>query len=642
MSGVVSKPSAGQGAEPTAADLTPGRPTLLVQMAAKMSRDSVFYTVVTGFVFPVGLLNALVLTHYMSSSQYGQLGILFFVSGLMSVVLNLLFLRGTERQVWGASDEGVDVDVAELVEAHRRPRVLGTGLVMSVVIGVLAVAATIPIAPWLSQVLVHTSRLSAAVIWTAVAGALGSTWRLTANIGRWERRRAGFGWVWVLRPSFALIIAWLLVANGYGVAGAMAATAIGTLLSMLIGLFASRHSYELTLDRQAVRDIARTSARFAAMVLGLFVLHNGDVFFLSRFASNSQVGVYKLATNLSSIVSYAVSAFLMAWAPLEFSTLFQAAYERHGKERVRAEFLHYYLLFGIFVVLLLAALATPLVSLFSPSYSSAAGFVAITGAGYLAYGLFLVVARSSSFEHRYFVYGTAAVLAAGALAATSLLLGPPLGGYGVAIGDIVGGLAGVAVIVFVAYNWGEVPHADLWRIGALLLIGGACWALGGPVAHLDHTFEPLIALASVVLFVVAVLATGVIPAHQRSTLWAIARNSVRSRTPAEPVLARTAALPFTDRQILAALTRDHQTPAGVSARTGLPEDTVRRRLVATLRLLSGAGVPSDDDLDISEYLLDSDSITQRDAVARELWQRGVDPLHLHQIELTFNTLEERT
>lgn len=616
------------------------RPSLLVQMATRIGRDSAFYTAVTGSVFPIAFVNAIVFTHYMTTSEYGQLAVLFFVSGLMTVVLNLFFLRGTERQVWGASDEGVDVDAAELVEVHERPRVLGTGLWMSAVVGCIAVALTVPFASQISQVLVDTPHLANAVILTSVSGALGGTWRLAANIGRWERRRRGFGLVWVLRPSLALVIGFALVATGHGVAGAVAGTAIGTAISLLVGLVISRRSYQPVMDRLAFGRIARSSANFAAMVIGLFILHNGDVFMLSRFASTADVGVYKLATNITSVISYAVSAFLMAWSPLEFSTLFKATYERHGKDRLRGEFAHYYLIFGIFLVLLLAALATPLISLFASSYSSASGYVAITGLGYLAYGIFLVIARSSAFPRRYFVYGIAALVSGAGLILTSFILGPSIGGYGVAIGDIVGGLAGIAVIVFVAAIWGDLPAVNAFRVAGLLLIGGACWALGGPLADQAGSFDAALKIASVILFPLGLLATGVIPVSQRGALLAILRNSVRRGMRPDELIARADKLPRTERQILLALTRDHDRVANLSAKTGLPERSVRLTLVTALRRLSAAGPPGAEDYEISEFLLHTDSITERDAIARALWDEGVEPVDLHEIDFTFRALYE--
>ncbi len=443
------------GAGPIPASLP--RANLLVQMGAQLGRYVGFYTVVIGSIFPIALINTAVLTRYMPPAQFGRLSVLYFASALESIVLNLVALRGTERQVWGTSDEGVDVDQAELVEASERPRVLGTGLAISFIVAMLAIAIVIPAAPAISSWLVGTRRLSNAVIWAGVSGGLGSVWRLAVNIPRWERRRMLFGITWVARPVVAVALTWPLVAAGFGITGAIAATAIGTVVSVVLCLVFTHHSYRLTFDRGAAVKIIRSSADFASMVIGLYILHSGDVFFLSRFASSANVGVYRLATNLTSIISYWVSSFLMAWAPLEYSPLFRAAYDRHGRDETRMAFLTYFMLFGVLFVLLLAALATPLVGIFSSSYRGASGFVAITGVAYLSYGVFLVTARSAQFPHRYFWYGVAAVVSAVSLGLTSWWLGPPLGGYGVAIGDIVGAGAGVSLILIVTAISGELP-----------------------------------------------------------------------------------------------------------------------------------------------------------------------------------------
>lgn len=608
-------------------------------MAARMGRDSIFYTFATGAIFPIGLLNAVVLTRYLSTSQYGRIGVLFFAAGMTTVVLNLLFLRGTERQVWGTSEEGVDVGIADLVSNHDRPRVLGTGLMMSVVTGSLMVAAVVPFAPTISRLLLGDAHLGAAVVWAAVSAALGSTWRLAVNIGRWERRRRGFGVVWMLRPALALAIAWPLVAAGYGVSGAMAATAIGTLLSMTVALVLWRHSYELALDGKNARSIGRSSANYAALVVGLYVLHNGDVFMLSRYAPSSQVGVFRLATNVTSAVSYAVSAFLMAWSPLEFTALFRAAYREHGQQRVRAEFTHYYLVIGVLMVLVLTVLATPIISVFAPSYHSAEGYVAITGAGYLAYGLLMTIARSSSFPRRYLVYGLAALCSAAGLIATSIFLAGPLGGYGVAIGDVVGALVGIAVIVLLTAIWGELPQLSLTRIVTLALVTGVCYALGSPVAALTG-LAVVLKPVSIALFVVLIFVTGVIPASHREGLWHTARALARPGDRPGDVLARGTELPALDRQILQLLVRERQPVARVAAATGLPPDGVALRLIAALRHLAGVPERGAHDLDIAACLLAPGTVTERDMAVRALEHRGVDIADLHRIEVVFNAVRQ--
>jgi hypothetical protein len=76
----------------------------------------------------------------------------------------------------------------------------------------------------------------------------------------------------------------------------------------------------------------------------------------------------------------------------------------------------------------------------------------------------------------------------------------------------------------------------------------------------------------------------------------------------------------------------------VARLTGVPEATVRVRLVSALRRLSQAKPPSLHDPEIAEYLLADVSVTERDGMGRELQKHGVDPAELHDIEAAFTTL----
>jgi O-antigen/teichoic acid export membrane protein len=606
-------------------------------MGAKVGRDSLFYSVVSGVVFPLAFLNALVLTHFLSTAQYGQLSVLFTVSGLFTVILNLVYLRGAERMVWGSSDEGLDLDAAQLIESHLRPRALGTAVILSWLLAAITVAAVVPVATPISKALLNTPHLHTAVIWSAVSAGLGAVYRLTWNIVRWERRHVAYGTVYALRPVMALIIAWPLVALGMGVAGAMAATAIGTFLSCLFGLAIARKSYSITLNRHDLVQIIKSSGPMATLMVGIYLLHNGDVVLLSRYASASQVGIYRLAGNLTSVVSYVVSAFLMAWAPLEHSSLFQAAYERHGRDRMRGEFIVYYMIVSLFCTVVMSAAATPLVSLFSQRYFRAEAFVAITSLGWVAYGLFIVIGRSSTFPKRYVWYGIAALASVVGLIGTGMLLGPSLGGYGVAIGDVVGGVLGGAIVLIVAARGGETPSVSLRRILVLVAISGACYAIGSPLAAAVPGLQVELKVLSVALYPALLLALRVIPAYQLEGLWSIVRNALRSRARPEALIERVATLPTLERRAILTIARDGEPASRVTALTGVPTPTVERRFVHALRKLADAGEPGDHDLTIADYLLTSRSVTMREGIARELWE-VVSPVELHQIETAFDAL----
>jgi O-antigen/teichoic acid export membrane protein len=629
-------PTNGAGGDP-AGD---GRHGLAVRMASRLGRDTAYYTLVGSCAFPIAFINAIVLTHYLSPTQYGQLAVLLFVSGLTSVVLNLMFLRGTERQVWGAADEIVDDDDPHILSYEQKLLTLSSGVILSLIAALITIVASVLFAPWLSEHLVHTPHLQSAVIWMGVSGGLGSVWRMVVNTCRWERKRLGFGVSYVVRPAVAFALSWPLAAAGKGVTGVMMATGIATLASILVAVWYARNSLRLVLHWSAARNIGRSSGNYAAMVVGLYVLHSGDTWFLSRFGKIADVGVYKLATNIASFVSYAVSGFLMAWGPLERSSLFAASYDRYGHPRMRSEFMQYYMIAGIFLVLALVAVSSPLIALFAPSYHPAEKFIPITSVGYLAYGLVLVVARGSTFPRRYVVYGVAAISGAVGLAVTSAILAPKIGGYGVAAGDIVGGLVATAVILVIAKLFGHVPTVDRRRLTALLAIGAACYSVSTWIAPLTSgPVEALLKVASVVVFVILMLVSGAIPAHHRRALWQIIKGSLLPGHRSPMLVDRAVALPRTDRMIVTGITRDRQSVARVAVLTGLPERTVRRRFVAALKQIAEVETPPSEDEGIARYLLDIDSITAQDRLARELWEyRRVPAAALLDIESTFKSL----
>jgi hypothetical protein len=175
---------------------------------------------------------------------------------------------------------------------------------------------------------------------------------------------------------------------------------------------------------------------------------------------------------------------------------------------------------------------------------------------------------------------------------------------------------------------------------SLLVIGSGCYALSTWIAPLTGgALEAALKVFSVILFVVLCLATGAIPARHRRTLWQIFRSALRPGGRSPALVARALELPRTDRRIVMAITRDRESPARVSVLTGLPEASVRVRLVAALKQITDVHTPPEEDEGIAQLLLDFDSVTAQDRLARELWEdRGVSPSALLDIESAFKAL----
>ncbi len=485
--------------------------SIATEMASRISRDSLLYTMVTVTAFPLALANTAVLARFLSLSSFGYLAIVMFWAGMLTIGLNMLVLRGIERHVWGGSEDMMDVADGKVVGGTLRARALGTGLILNISIATVAALAVALNAGTLCRLLLLPPSLKTAVIWAGVSGALGSIWRLSTGILRWERRRTAFSTVYIMRWLVALGLSWPLLVAGYGPTGVVASTALGSLVSLLTALVLTRKSYRLGFHRSAVRAIAHKNAPMIAMILGLTILHDADVFLLSRVAPASEVGLYRLATRMTSFVSYAVSAFLIAWSPLEASSLFRATYAQLGRARVRATFVSYYVIVGGLLVLLMSITAVPVIAVVAPRYALAAGFVPLTSVAYLAYGFLVVVARSSEFPHRYVIYGSATLTGAAVMIVLCLTLGGPLGGYGVALADLVGALVGTAVVVAACLLSRRRPAIDAPRVGGALLVGGLCFAVGVPLAQQSGVLRPLLAVVAIALYPVLLIIFRIVP-----------------------------------------------------------------------------------------------------------------------------------
>jgi hypothetical protein len=286
-----------------AATGTPGdRRDFVPELAARLGRDSLVYAIVLFAIFPISLVNTAVTTHFLSASQFGQVGVLFFWSGMMTLVLNVAFMRGVELRVWSADDEGITLQDQQPVEAGRRPVVLGTGMLLTVGLAVVTLVPVVLFARPLSTAMFGHGHLETAVIWAGVSGAIGAVWRLATQVPRWERRPKTYGVQYVSRSLLAVPFTWVLLAAGSGVSGVIAATAIATIVSALLSVVEERRVYRVKFDRRAASEIWWAGAPLIGLIVGLNIIHSSDIYLVSVAAGDKQAGLFRLASNVTSVV----------------------------------------------------------------------------------------------------------------------------------------------------------------------------------------------------------------------------------------------------------------------------------------------------------------------------------------------------
>jgi O-antigen/teichoic acid export membrane protein len=622
---------------------------LMTLLGRALSRDAAYYTLGMASVFPLGIASALVTTAYLEPAEYGRLGLLMVFASLATIVYGLGVIQGTLMWAYGSAGDDGDADdggeeelgpgdqQVTTIREHRR-RVMGSGLLLATLVAVVGTAVLVANAGAIARQIGGHIPLHDAVVWAAVSAGLGSLWRLALQVYRLERRAAMFLVVSVSRPLFALVLTIVLLSSGHGLEGAVAAIALGTALSLVIAFGAALPHYLIRFRPADFAEIVRRGRSYALIIIVLWIVSNADLWILSRFSTGPDVGLYRLASRFGVFPSYVTSAYLLAWIPMQRSSLFRATARARTTGRLSATMFTYYCI-GAGGLLLVLTVCSELFIGFAPeSYRKAAPYVPAVAAAVTAHGALYVLYRIGRFKNRRLLYVSMLTLAAAVLAFGGSLLAGPLGGYGVALAGGIGSLLGAAGFV-VAIRRGKKPIPFQWsRVGrAVAVASGLIVAVSlSPAEGIARVGQDLIVLAA---YPVLLVVCGVIPRDVVGDVLTVGRAVIPLRPGRRRLAERVETLPADER---AAITQ--WIGSKRSKEPSLDVDPRERAslfaLTRGLRALSGDGDPTELDAEIGAYLTHRGSHIDRDLLAEKLVERGADAAELHLLDDTYETLRQ--
>jgi ubiquinone/menaquinone biosynthesis C-methylase UbiE/O-antigen/teichoic acid export membrane protein len=647
----------------------------LALTGGRVTRDTVIYIVGLLTVGPFSLVSVAVLTRVLRPGQYGDLALLLVFAGYLTTLYNTGSLHGTFMLVYGTAGGGEGDEVGESSALTSTPkRALGTGVLLTVMIVSAGTAVCFVLAAQIAGLLLgrHGSGALGLVRWAAASAAAGSLWRLTVNVLRMERKPVRFSAFNALRPLFVVGGSVPLVLLGFGIEGALIGTTLGTLVATAACIAMAHGSYALAFSWADAREIVSRGRRVVVPVVCLFIVHNADVVLLSRYAPAHEVGIYRVASRFAAVPSYFASAFTMAWAPLERGVMFQSTYRHVGQERVRGAILTYYLLAGLTLVMLLDVTAPGLVLLAGERYRSAAPLIPLAGAGFVCYGLYIVLARVVKVDRAMLFYGAGAVLAGVLDIGLSMVTIPWLGAYGVPVAMIAGLLLACAAWLMVVRGLMKASLSlqvrPLAGLAGAVAIAVAIQAIG---LHGLPGAKPLVLAITFAVYIAAVLLLGVVPRQHRRLLARLVGTALRRGLGTQDLGAALQRLDPRQRKLLAAIERDGRPLPELAERLGRSERELCGEYVTALRALIGSapersrevrmgdepsevaevdetqvgGKPSDiadangsahvageHDARIAAYLLSRQPEAQRDVQGRALIEDEVDGMQLMELD----------
>jgi len=573
-----------------------------------------------------------VIANFLGPGELGQYALLLFLSGIVTQIFIVASKAGTIRRVFGGGDDEDDDDQDSGAVSASPQRSLGVGLLWALVLGFAGAGLMIAFADPLANLLLGSSEDSIYVVWAACAVAF---WALAkvASITIWfERRPTAFIIADGSRPLISLVALIVLLIGGAGVEGAIASTAFGVAGSALISVFILRRSFHPAIDLAETWEIAKQARRRAPIVFPFWVIQNADVFLLSRVVSDTELGIYALASRLGFVVSFLPQGFRMAMRPLRKAAIFQAVRDEYGEQTEKGQLLGYFTLLCILAVLIMILLGEVIVEIAPPEYAGAAGLIPFTAAAFVMPALYRTVNQNTILENGRFIFVSGCLGAMVIFIGLTFLLAPEIGTYAAPVGMLAAfGLP--AGYMFVRSQRGRRPVAFPYREVLTATLLAAVVAVGfALLPDWSIVAEAVIAALLILVYLASLVVFRVIPENHWLPLAHMARSTLRGST----------VRGFNPRAGMRAIPQGQRRVLRQAIRQWVPEDHLRTgsgvELVGILRRLgSAAGIPgiaapTERDEEISVFLFERAPTAVRNASMRRLLEDGAPSDELRTLE----------
>ena len=385
-------------------------------------------------------------THYLSSTDYGQIETLVALVIVLTIVLRFGISSAFFRFYFDADDD-----------AGRR-LVLRTSFWFTMAMATFGLVAVVALATPISHALFGEAGATNLVRASAVALWAQMNYEQLTSLFRVEERSVAF--VTASLANIALTVGGtvlLVVVLDRGPLGVIVGNFTGTLLVYLALLGFRREQLGLQLDRGLLRRMNQFGMPLVPAALLLWVTNFSDRFFLVKLADTAEVGVYSVGVRIASAMVLLLTAFRTAWPAFAYSI-------RNDEEakRTYAWVLTYLVVLTTWIATALTLLSPLLVAwLTAPEFATASRVVGPLAFAAVAFGGYIVLAIGVGRAHRTQFNWVITGIAATVNVALNLALIPAYGMMGAAVATVV-----AYTVMFAGMTWWSqriFPVPYQWR-----------------------------------------------------------------------------------------------------------------------------------------------------------------------------------
>jgi O-antigen/teichoic acid export membrane protein len=431
-------------------------------------------------------------TRHLTPSDYGLLGLMLVLYGLMSQIYDFGFTNSVGRFFFDTKESG---------EGTTLTGVRTTGLVFLAGFGgVLTLILWVFAREW-SQLLTQSplhANLVRIVAVTLYAEALAI---VPLTLIRMQERSRLFVTITICRfvVTLGLSVAFVVVL-GWGVRGALlanAASAVGVLIVLA-------PDYREALKGQAsfslLRQMLAFGVPFFPVILSAWFIEASDRYLLGLFRSHAEVGYYVLGYKVAQVMQIALAAFSMGWAPLRYKI-----FERpDAKQLYRILTSHYVVGAGLLTVALGVFARETVAIIAPPSYAPAASIVPWIAFGYALNGLYLMMVTGMGVVKRTVPMAWIVTVAAAVNIGINIVLIPIWGMKAAAVTTVLANVIMVAGSWFYSQRVYPIPYdwSKIFRVMGLGAVVVTTYVLLAPGRGVEGVLLGVLACAVYVLLLI--------------------------------------------------------------------------------------------------------------------------------------------
>jgi len=424
----------------------------------RLVSHSAIYWVGTLLTKMIGFFLIPLYTRYLNPADYGILELLVLSVDIISLFLGLQLTNAVAK--YYDSAEGIS----------NKHKVVSTAIILLLVLGGSVFSGLIFFSDTVSAIVFdHTehSQLFQIVFVAAFCSIIMQIPLLLLRIHDKSKQFVAITLSQVLLTVGLTI--YFVVELELGVFGIVAANAIITSLVCGYLLIITVTKVGLRFSSHYTREMIIYSAPLIPGVIGMFVIHFSDRFFLNSYASLDELGIYALAYKFGYLLSpLLIQPFGLVWGPKMFEV-----YRHENSHEILEKIFHGYAFLAITAFFTLSLFINELLIIMTtPQYYLSASLVPVIALAYALNALNRLVMTPFYTENKTKYIGIINSAAAVVCIILNILLIKPLGGLGAAIATL---LSFSFILITNAYFSAKVstvrwPWASLIKIIAITVI----------------------------------------------------------------------------------------------------------------------------------------------------------------------------